>query len=72
MALYSERYRSRRQRIVAFKMPDEILERLDRYAARRSMSRSEAIREALILFLALRARLGPGGDPIEDSEWMPV
>ena len=71
MALYSERYRSRRQRIVAFKMPDRVLERLDRYAARRNASRSQVIRDALTLYLVLRdGKLG--GDPIEDPEFIPA
>ncbi len=40
------------QRIVTFKMPDEMLERLDAYASRRGMARSEVIREAIIALLA--------------------
>ena len=71
MALYSEKYRPRGQRIITFKMPGMMLERLDRYAARRSMSRSEAIREALIYYL-IHASGRLGGDPIEDEGWVPV
>ena len=43
------------QRIVTFKVSDEVLERLDAYAARRGMARSEVIREAIIALLAREA-----------------
>jgi len=43
------------QRIVTFKMPDDMLERLDAYAVRRGMARSEVIREAIIALLAREA-----------------
>jgi metal-responsive CopG/Arc/MetJ family transcriptional regulator len=43
------------QRIITFKMPVELLERLDAYASRRGMARSEVIREAIIALLAREA-----------------
>ena len=39
------------QRIVTFKIDHRILELLDRYARMHNMTRSEAIREAIVLLL---------------------
>jgi len=40
------------QRIVTFKIDENLLNAIDRFATRRGMARSELIREALITLLA--------------------
>ncbi len=52
------------QRIITFKLPEPLLERLDAYASRRGMARSEVIREAILAFLAMEEYL-PGEDEQE-------
>ena len=40
------------QRIISIKLPERLLERLDRYASRRLTSRSQVIRDAILWLLA--------------------
>lgn len=40
------------ERIISVKIPENLLEVVDRYARRRSMSRSEVIRDAILYYLA--------------------
>ena len=40
------------QRIISIKLPERLLERLDAYASRRGMARSEVIRDSILAFLA--------------------
>ncbi len=51
-----------RSRVVTFKADEELVEMLDRVARSRGLSRSEAIREAIRLYLGLKAH---GATPVE-------
>lgn len=52
-----------RSRVVTFKAEEELVEMLDRVARSRGLSRSEAIREAIRLYLGLKAHGATG--PVE-------
>ncbi len=46
-------------RVVTFKLPDDLLEELDRYALSAGVSRSEVIRDAIMVYLRSRVRSRP-------------
>ena len=57
------------QRIISIKLPERLLERLDAYASRRGMARSEAIREAILTLLAYEGVLA---QPPEEEDRNPL
>lgn len=46
-------------RVISFKVPGRLLERVDAYAERRGLARSEVIRDAILALLAREGFLAP-------------